>query len=170
MTQRLIYFILLLSLLNTTHAAETVGQVSIHGENLDIGDAASVAIQSGNYLYGGLSLNHISSDVVIQIDNRKTINPLYFFIGLKYTSKVSPFIEAGIDLPEALIDEIFDNEDNAIDLTDYYLSSGLNFSINKKFGISVYAKKYVFKYQAMSLFTTNKVRTDSYGASLVMRF
>ncbi|MDH5735288.1 MAG: hypothetical protein OEY87_04110 [Gammaproteobacteria bacterium] len=170
MKYHLFYSIMLLTCLNTTYATENNGQVSLQGETLEHGKAASLRIHTGDYLYGGLSLNYINSDTVIQDGNRKTIYPLFLFMGLKYPSKITPFIEAAVDLPEAIIDEIFDNEENTIDLTDYYLSGGFDISLTDRFSISVYAKKYVFKYQETTWFTTSKVRTDSYGAGITLRF
>ena len=171
MKQGLIYTILLFCCLHYAHASENDWQISIQAENLDIGEAASLRIHTGEYLYGGLSLNYIDADTVIQYNNRKTIYPLFLFMGLTYPAEISPFIEGGLDLPEAIFDEMFDNdEENSIDLTDYYVSGGLNFSLNERFSISVYAKKYVFKYQETTLTTTNKVRADSYGAGLTINF
>lgn len=137
---------------------------------MDNGEVASLRIRGGDYFYGGLSLNYIDSDTVIQYGNRKMIYPVFLFMGLKFPSKITPFVEAAVDLPEAIFDEIFDGEENSIDLTDYYLSGGLDLMLSDRFTISVYAKKYVFKYQDMTLFTTNKARTDSYGAGLTMHF
>lgn len=170
MKQRLLYPLILLCLVNTSFAEESDWLLSMHAENMGNGHAASVAMQTGEYLYGGLSLNYIRSSEVIQSDNRKTIYPLFLFMGLQYPSKFSPFIEAGADLPEVIFDEIFDNEQNALDLTDYYLSGGVNISLSDSYSLSLYTKRYEFKYHETALTTTNKVREDSYGLGLAMRF
>ena len=170
MIQRLFYTMMLLCVFTIATAAENNWQLSVNGENMDTGEAASIAIQSRDYLYFGLSLNYINSSTAIQYNNRTTIYPLFIFMGLKAPTKIAPFIEGGLDLPEYIIDEALDDEENKIDLTDYYLAGGLNIEFNKKFALSVYARKYVFKYQETGLTTTNKVRLDSVGAALIMRF
>ena len=170
MKQRLFSTLLFLCVCNIAHATDNGWQMSLHAENLDTGGTASIGIQTGDYLYGGLSLNYIHSSMVIQADNRKTIYPLFLYMGLKSPAKISPFIEAGVDLPETIVDEIFDDDENQIDLTDYYLAGGLNIAINRAYALSLYARKYVFKYHDTLLTETNKVRLDSVGAALIMRF
>ena len=160
----------LLCLFNKAYATENDWQISLLNENMDMGDATSIRLHTGYFLYGGVSLNYIHSSTVIQDSDRRTIYPLMFFMGLKAPSKVTPFVEAGVDLPEVLFDEMFDNEENSIDLTDYYLASGLEIALSKELSLSFFAKKYVFKYQGATLNITNKVRTDSYGIGLTMHF
>ena len=170
MKQRLLYIFMFLCCFSNTYASEDGWQLSLQGENLDHGEAASLRIHTGDYLYGGLSLNYIDSDTVIQQGNRNTIYPLFLFMGLKYPARITPFIEGALDLPEALIDEAVDDEENAIDLTDYYLSAGLEIAITEKYSLTVYAKKYVFKYHETILTSTQKVRMDSVGAGITVRF
>jgi len=161
---------ILLCFFSKAYATENHWQLSLLNENMENGDASSIRIQTGDFLYGGLSLNYIHSSTVIQADERKTIYPLMIFMGLQYPSRLTPFIEGALDLPEVIFDEVFDDEENQIDLTDYYISSGLTLSINKSVSLSVFARKYVFKYQGATLNITNKVRTDSYGAGVTVRF
>lgn len=153
-----------------TAYAEPSWQLALHADNMDEGEAVSLRLQTGDYLYGGLSINYIKSNRVIQVNDRKRIYPTFLFMGLKYPSKVTPFIEGAVDLPEAIFDELFDDDDNAIDLTDYYLSSGVQFPLGERVSLLLYARKYVFKYQQNSINDTRKVRADSFGAGLSIRF
>lgn len=171
MTLRLFYPILLFSLFSSAYAESPGWQLSLQAENMENGDAASVAIHTGEYLYGGMSLNYITSSHVIQSGNRQSIYPLFLFIGLRSPSPISPFIEAGADLPELIFDELFDDdEEDALDLTDYYLSGGLNITLSDSYSLSLYAKRYRFKYHETVLTNRQRVTADSYGAGLTLHF
>lgn len=156
----------------TEHAIATENDwlISFHAESLDCGKAASLRMHTGEFLYGGMSLNYIDSCSVIQDRDRKTIYPFMLYMGLKYPAEFTPFIEAGVDFPELLFDEAFDDEDNSIDLTDYYITGGMEFSISERYSIVLYARKYVFKYHQSRLDISEKFRADSYGAGLTMHF
>lgn len=170
MKQCLIHAVILLCLFNNAYAKENDWQLSLHVENMENGNASSFRINTGDFLYGGLSLNYIDSDTAIQDRNRKTIYPVFLFMGIKYPAKFTPFFEAAVDLPEVIFDELFDDENNSIDLTDYYLSGGVDITISDRLTVSLFSRKYVFKYHETTLDNTIKVRANSYGAGITMRF
>lgn len=159
-------------MVNNAYAEESDVNILISGESLEDGNATSLGMYVGSdYFYGGLSLNYVKSSIVIQRSNRKTINPVYLFMGIKAPWKVSPYIEAGIDLPEALIDDLLDNnEDNGGAQADYYFSAGLIFPVNKTLSISLYAKKYYFKFRDTIYDPTTKVDQLGYGVGLSINF
>ncbi len=161
--------ILLYSITNA-YASQDRLSTSFLVERLDDGNAASVRVQSGDLLYGGISINNIKSSSVIQTNDRKRIYPVFLFMGVQYPSRITPFAEAAVDLPEAIFDEIFDDEENKIDLTDYYLSAGFNIGLTRTVTLTLFARKYVFKYQDPTISSTSKVREDSYGAGVMFHF
>ncbi|MCK5639991.1 MAG: hypothetical protein KAJ19_04315, partial [Gammaproteobacteria bacterium] len=117
-----------------------------------------------------LSLNYIESSKVIQRSNRKIIRPIYLFVGLKAPRKLSPYIEAGIDLPEAFIDDLLNNAEESEAQADYYFAGGLEFKATDKVSFSLYAKKYNFIFRENILAPTIKTRPHSYGAGVSIRF
>lgn len=168
---KLLYITLFLCLANSSYANDSSIHVSMLGESMENGTAASVGIYTGNdVLYGGLSFSYIESSEVIQYDNRKTIHPIYFFMGIKAPWRISPFFEAGIDLPEAFIDDLLNNEDESESQADYYFSTGLVFIINEKVDVSLFAKKYNFIFRENIYAPTFKVRPRTYGVGVSVRF
>lgn len=168
----LFYITLVFCLVNNAYAKESNMNILISGESLENGNAASLGMYVGDdYFYGGLSLNYITSSTVIQRNNRKTIYPIYLFMGIKAPWKVSPYIEAGIDLPEALIDDLLDNnEENGGAQADYYFSGGLLFSATKTLSISLYAKQYHFTFRENIYAPTTKTDQLGYGVGLSISF
>jgi len=128
--------------------ADSGMRLSLHVETLENGDATSLGINFGEeILYGGLSLNYIPSSKVIQYSRRQTIYPLYLFFGLKALWKYAPYVEAGFDIGDALIDDLYDFGDEEVDLVHYYSSGGILFPLNDKVSLSIFAKKYNFIYR-----------------------
>ena len=170
---KLILFILFLSLslFNNVYSAEADFRYFVSAESLENGKATIVGMRAGDEIfYGGLSLSHIKSTEVIQYDGRKSITPLYLFLGLKANMKISPFIETGMDLPEAIIDDLLNNEEKSEAQADYYFSTGIYFEASKTTVVSLYAKKYNFKYRETILSPTIKNRPSAYGISLQIKF
>lgn len=144
---------------------------SISSETMEDGSATSVGITSGtDYFYGGLSLNYIESSEVIQHGNRKEIVPIYFFFGLRAPWKLSPYVEAGFDLPEAIIEDTLDHHNTEQDRVDYYYTGGLEYSANERYSVFLYAKRYNFIFRESSFSPLTKVRPSSYGIGLKVRF
>lgn len=166
----LIFISLVFCLISHARSNEPTVLMSIYNESMDNGSASSLAFTAGDLVYGGISFNHISSTTVIQYGNRKTIVPIYIFMGFRAPWKLSPYIEAGLDLPEAIIDDTINNEEDAINMTDYYYSGGLKFSIGSQFSVSLYAKKYNFIFRNNYLSPVIKTRPGSYGIGVTMHF
>jgi len=161
----------ILCLVNTAYGQETSYHISLFAESMDNGSAATAGISAGSdVFYGGLSWSYIESSKVIQRDNRKSIHPIFLFMGLRVPMKLSPYIEVGIDLPEALIDNLLDNEEQSAAQADYYLSGGLRYKINKRVSFSLYAKKYHFIFRENIYAPTMKMRPRSYGFGMSILF
>jgi len=95
MKVKIFFIILVLFLVSNVYAEESDMNILISGESLEYGNATSLGIYGGtDYFYGGISLSHITSSKVIQYNNRKTINPIYFFMGIKAPWKIAPYFEA----------------------------------------------------------------------------
>ncbi len=176
MKHALFYITIFFCLINNAFAMESDERILIHRESMENGSASSIGMYSGNdgIIYAGLSLNYITSSTVIQYDNRKTIYPLYVFVGVKAPWKLSPYIEAGADLPEAIIedllDELDDNENKSVSEIDFYYSGGLEFSVTDRFSFSLYAKKYNFIFRENYLAPISRARPNSYGMRVIIGF
>lgn len=168
---RLFYMTILFCLLNNTYAMEPDMRILLSGESMEHGTASTVGVYAGSdTFYGGLSLSYIKSSEVIQYDNRKTIYPVYFFMGVTAPGKVSPFIETGMDLPEAFIDELLNNEEKSEAQADYYFSGGVRLKISEKLSLSLYAKQYHFIFRENIYAPTVKKRPHSYGLGVSIGF
>lgn len=168
---RLFYLTLILCLSNNAYGKEAGIKMLMTGESMENGTASTIGIYAGDdVFYGGLSLSRIESSEVIQYDNRKTIHPIYFFMGVKAPWKISPYIEAGIDLPEAFVDDLLNNEEESESQADYYFSSGLVFTATENVSISLFAKRYHFIFRENIYAPTVKVRPHSYGMGVSIRF
>ncbi len=164
---------MVLCLINNAYGTELKPRILILGESMENGTASSIGIYAGAkdfIFYGGLSLNYITSSEVIQRNNRKTIYPIYFFAGLKGPWRLSPYIEAGVDLPEAIIDDLINHENEMEDQEDYYYSGGLKYSATDKVSFLLYAKRYNFKFRENIFLPTFKVRPRSYGVGVLIQF
>lgn len=171
MTYRVFCIIIIACLAQHAYGMESDVSILVSAESLDHGTVSTIGVGAGSDIfYGGLSLSRIASSRVIQYDNRKTIHPIYFFVGLKAPVKFSPYIEAGIDLPEAIIDDLLDNEKKSEAQADYYYSGGLVAGFTDKISISLYARNYYFIYRENIYAPTIKTRPHSYGVRLSIRF
>ena len=170
MKHGLFYTIMIFCLINNAYGMESNERISISRENMEHGSAQSIGVYSEGIFYAGLSLNRIRSSTVIQHDNRKTIYPIYLALGFRAPWKLSPYIEAGFDLPEALFDELGDDEDNSLNQTDYFYSAGLEFSATEMFSVSLYAKQYVFKFRETLQAPISRSSPHSYGMGVIIRF
>ena len=171
MKYKLLYITLVFCLANNAYGKDSGVHMLMLGESMEYGTASTIGIYAGdNVFYGGLSLSRIESSEVIQYDNRKTIHPVYFFMGVKAPWKISPYIEAGIDLPEAFIDDLLNNEEESESQADYYFSSGLVMQATENVSISLFAKRYHFIFRENIYAPTIKVRPHSYGLGVSIRF
>lgn len=171
MKSKLLFITIIFCFINNAYGENNneSGRIILQVENLDFGAAGSIGMYTGDILYGGFSLNNIRSSTTIQRHNRDHIYPVYVAIGLRAPWTISPYIEAGVDLGDYIIDGVFDDETDSIDEIDYYFSGGLEISFNKAFSIMVFAKDYTFKFKDDSTPTViNKQR--SYGGGLILRF
>lgn len=169
----ILYATMLMCLLNSAYAAGIKQQMLLSTESMENGTASSLGIYAAAddfIFYSGLSLSYIHSTKVIHRNNRKTIFPIYLFVGLKAPWKLSPYIEAAVDLPEAIIDDLFNSGGEVEGQVDYYYSAGLTFAATDRFSFLLYAKKYNFKYRETFFSPTYRVRPRSYGAGVLMRF
>lgn len=167
----LLFTTMIFCLIGNAFGEESYTRLSILGESMENGTAATVGISSGaDFVYGGVSFSHITSSKVIQYSDRQEIFPVYVFFGLKAPWILTPFVEAGFDFGDALIDDLYGDEDDKPDLVDYYYSGGLAFSATDKISLLLYAKKYNFKFQDHTTSATIKARPDSYGLGVAIRF
>jgi len=167
----LLFIAVIFCWVNTAYGQETSYHISLYAESMENGSATGAGIMAGSdVFYGGLNWSYIESSRVIQRDNRKNIRPFYLFMGLRVPIKFSPYIEAGIDLPEAFIDDLLNNEEKSEVQADYYFSGGLMFKMNKKVSLSLYAKKYNFIFRENIYAPTVKTRPHSYGAGVAILF
>ena len=170
MKRGLFYITMIFCLINNAYGMESSGRISILGESMENGSASSLGIYSEGIFYGGLNLNYITSSMAIQSGNRKTIYPVYLAMGFRAPWKLSPYIEAGADLPELLIDELFGDEINSTNVIDYYYSAGLEYSATDRYSFSLYARKYNFRFQENLLAPISKPSPTSYGVGVTIRF
>jgi hypothetical protein len=163
----LLVFFGLSCLINSAYGDVSKGSMIARAESIKHGTAYTIGVSSDIKAIGyiGLSFNHITSSRPIQIDNRKDIYPLYLFAGLNAPWKISPYIEAGTDL----IDEMFVRLDSSVDESkkrdevDYYYAGGLRFLVTERIGVSLYTKKYAFKFRSDPAAPLIKSNQRGYG-------
>lgn len=166
-----IFVLMIFCLVNNASGEESGARISVHGESMENGTASSIAIAGGSdIIYGGISLNHIQSSKVIQYGNRKEIYPIYVFFGFQAPWRIAPYIEAGFDLGDSLINDLYGNQDDDTDLVDHYYAGGLIYSVTDTLSFSVYAKKYKFEFREFYSAPTEKVRPESHGIGVSFRF
>lgn len=170
MKRGLLYVTIFFCLINNAYGEESNTRISFLRETMENGSASTLGISSGGIFYAGFSLSYITSSTVIQHNNRTTIYPIYIFAGLRAPWKLSPYIELGGDLPEAIIDDLFQNEENAANEIDYYYSGGLEYSVTDKLSFSLHAKKYNFIFRENFLAPLSKSRQNSYGMGVTIHF
>ena len=171
MKYKLFFIAMIFCSINNAYGVEDdgLGRVVLHSENLETGSAASIGIYGGDIIYGGFNFSYITSTTILQRNNRSTIYPVYFTLGLRGPWKISPYIEAGVDVADFIIDEIFDDENDSIDETDYYFSGGLEFSVTDRVYLSAFVKEYSFIYKD-NFVPKVKNRQRSYGGGIIILF
>ena len=60
---------------------------------------------------------------------------------------VTPYVEAGFDLGDSLIDDLYNNGEDEESLIDYYYAGGLSLSLDHNVSLLIYAKKYNLKFR-----------------------
>lgn len=117
----------------------------------------------------GISINHISSNQALAINNRDYINPMYVFVNYSLNYTVSPFIEAGFDLGDHLINDTFDRDQQD---RDAYYALGLSLKLNKSLSLAAYYKKYYILFIPDPTFPEeiDRVNLSLTGISLSYRF
>ena len=148
----LVYLTLLLST-STAYAqssADEGGRWSLH-VNVDssskhdawgiafIGDAGD-PIRDVLMVSLGISANEIESEKNLAAYGRKEINAWYMFVRFSGNYTLTPFLEAGFDMGDALLEDLANDSKNNDSAVDYYFSLGATYKINKQFGVSVYQK------------------------------
>lgn len=173
MKKQFFCFVLAWCLLTNAYGVETGMRWSLQGESMEDGSTASLGFfsEAEGMVYGGVSINYIDSSSVIQHSNRKIIYPVYFVLGVKAPWVVSPFLELGMDLPEMIFDELFNNENVNENEIDYFFSAGAEIQINEEISVSFYAKRYNFYFRE-DIFNSPliKNRQNSYGVGIIRRF
>lgn len=112
----------------------------------------------------GISFSEIEADENIE-NNRKIIHPWYIYVNASLKSRVSPFIEAGFDLGDSILDEI-SNVQNDDEYVDFYYMIGGAIKLTKEFSVSFYKKWYEFKYYDSVLSQKNEADLSTYGVSV----
>ena len=87
----------------------------------------------------GISANTIRSNLALESADRHRIFPVYIFINFSLKHSISPFVEFGVDLGDALLDKVFDGDGKDVDI---YYSLGIRIKIKKTIGLSFYRKTY----------------------------
>ncbi|MDH5378889.1 MAG: outer membrane beta-barrel protein [Gammaproteobacteria bacterium] len=177
--KKILVLIALVLLSNPCNASEEEGasiegNYSMTGEALEEGKALSVGMhgEAFRFLSVGGSINYVTTNKVIQFGKRQTILPLYLFIRVKTPWRFSPYLEVGMDLIEGILDDINNNEDNtdtAKDV-DYYFSAGLNFKLDQRFSLQLYAKQYVFLFHENFDSPLERENLTGYGLGVSMRY
>ena len=106
-----------------------------------IGDVLMVSL--------GISANEINSKVNLAPYGRKEINSWYMLVKFSGNYTITPFFEAGFDLGDALLEDLFESanvDENHDSAVDYYFSLGVTYKISKQYGVSVYQKNTYVKY------------------------
>ena len=161
----------LICLNSFAYAAESGMRMTVVAESMENGEASSIAFSGdADVFYGGLSLNYIHSSKIIQYNNRQTIYPVYVFFGLKAPLKFTPYVEAGFDLGDALIDDLYNTGEDEDSLIDYYYAGGFSLSLDNRTSLQFYAKKYILRFRDYYLAPTIENRLESYGVGLSVRF
>lgn len=145
---------------STTHNARGIAAV------FDVGSPPA-----GSLLVSlGLSANRIKSGLALASGGRNSITPVYFLGKFSLNNKISPFVELGFDLGDAMIDSFIDaisnNSDDNDNTIDTYFSLGLDFRINKQMDVSLYHKKYNIQYLELNNPTTQSVGLGLTGISV----
>ncbi len=153
------------------YAADSHFRLTASCEAMRDGNAATIgALAWFDIGYVGLSLNRIDSSRPIQWGDRKTIYPIYLYLGVKAPWRIAPYAELGIDLAEAMIDDLLDETAEGKSRTDTYLAGGLTFTYQDKLSLSLYAKQYNFIYQERSASPAITNRQSGLGARLSYAF
>lgn len=95
------------------------------------------------YSHIGISFNSIKSNQPIEHSGRREIYPVYIFFNFSLKQTVTPFFEFGIDIGDALLDEIKSGDSDEI---DHFYSLGLKLIMDKTVSISIYHKEYNFRF------------------------
>ncbi|MDH5767322.1 MAG: hypothetical protein OEZ38_15005 [Gammaproteobacteria bacterium] len=115
----------------------------------------------------GLTFSIIESDIPLEHSNRNTIYPVYAFVNFSLNYAITPFFEGGLDLGDALFDKVPDN--NTMDI-DIYVAAGLNITLYKTAGLSIYHKTYNLLFNEIDDPTLQDVTLDVTGVSLYYYF
>jgi len=148
--------------------------IRIHNEILDEhrGNGVSVTFRQREssalpISYGGFSFNTLKSNLALEKENRQRIYPIYGFAGLTLNYPVSPFIEFGLDLGDAIEDKITEGDIWDIDI---YYAAGLTFTYRKDFDFSIYHKTYDLYFNEIQNSAMQNVNIGITGISLSLYF
>ncbi len=113
--------------------------------------------------YGGLSINTLKSNFPLEKENRNQIYPVYVFMGITLNYPISPFLELGMDLGDALEDKIFEGDFLEVDI---YYSYGLTITYKKAFDLSLYHKTYDLYFSEFADTRIQNANIDITGISI----
>ena len=162
-----------------TTLAETNSAVRLHHESKDDVTGAGIAIEWPNFFDGlsrssfvltpGFSVGMLDADTPLTLDNRETIYPAYVYLSASAKYIISPFFEAGFDLGDLLVHEVFENEEAVFNIDTYY-SAGIKVALHKRVGASVYYKAYQLVYQEESDSDQKHAYPEVVGISVSFQF
>ena len=111
----------------------------------------------------GVSFNTIKSNLALEKAGRNQIYPVYGFANLSFKYAVSPYIELGIDIGDALTDKAFEGDGSDVDV---YYSFGIEVRVQKTIGVAFYHKTYDLNFNEINDPTLQNVIIDMTGVSL----
>jgi len=111
----------------------------------------------------GVSINTIKSNLALESAERNQIYPVYIFANVSLKYAISPYLEFGVDIGDALIDDVFKGDGAEVDI---YYSLGIEVRIEKTIGIAFYHKTYDLNFNENNDPTLQNVIINMTGVSL----
>ena len=167
---KIILHITLLFIISFNLYADKSQTITLHNEidNDFRGSGISINFKAYNrnslpIIYGGFSLNTLKSDIALETNDRNQIYPFYGFIGSSLNYPISPFIELGLDIGDAILDKSSDGEILEVDI---YYTAGITITFDKAFDISLYHKTYNLYFTEITDTTRQDVHINITGISV----
>ena len=143
--------------------------VGIFAERSDIERAGGMMLMGYSKRgYVGLSFSTVKADRPLEASKREQIYPMYIFGGVRFPYSVSPFVGAGVDLGDLILDYGEREEERPLQ-TDFSVSAGIDW-VTRDFRFSLYRKRYSLYFTE---YNSTYVKTEYFnvtGISLALKF